>query len=356
MSSTDAQNSKGLNPCEVFLSDYQYKGYHPLNDKIILYSDNYEKNYFAAQFIPYAPGNQDQEPNFYFNREIALYKQVNKDNLPFVPLVKYIPPTPEYEGLIFTKFMRGSSLMHQIKIQKTANQPSKSTKYSLLNLEKIDSPFDDFEDDFSDHPIKASKSIIIEDFKYNNANKMINIYGISVAVSVLQKLNIMHRDIRPENILLDENCKPYLSDFGLARKVIGKQQMSGIRGTSPYIALEMFTEERKADISSDIFSLGVTMIMILQGEVTINDDSGRAVNAYTLKQPKLVKLLKQKKYNLPTNIPESLNDLIDRCLNVDPDQRPKIGDILDVLVNDQVIAFGGNEYKEYIEEMRSKLQ
>ena len=54
---------------------------------------------------------------------------------------------------------------------------------------------------------------------WSNTMKMINIYGIASAISYLHSLNILHLDIKPQNVLVDDFVFPYICDFGLSLKM-----------------------------------------------------------------------------------------------------------------------------------------
>ncbi|CAJ1975448.1 unnamed protein product [Sphenostylis stenocarpa] len=82
---------------------------------------------------------------------------------------------------------------------------------------------------------------------------------------------ILHLDVKPENILLDENYRALVSDFGLA-KLIGKDEsqmvVSAIRGTRGYLAPEWLLEQ---DISNktDIYSYGMVLLEIVGGRKNV---------------------------------------------------------------------------------------
>ncbi|XP_061347104.1 probable receptor-like protein kinase At5g20050 [Gastrolobium bilobum] len=82
---------------------------------------------------------------------------------------------------------------------------------------------------------------------------------------------ILHLDIKPENILLDENYRALVSDFGLA-KLIGKdesQVMSTIRGTKGYLAPEWLLEQGVSD-KTDIYSYGMVLLEIVGGKKNVS--------------------------------------------------------------------------------------
>lgn len=81
----------------------------------------------------------------------------------------------------------------------------------------------------------------------------------------LQSLNppVIHRDIKPENILIDRDSKVYLVDFGFAKLTDGELGVSSVvKGTPGFMPIEQLYN-RELTLSSDLYSLGVTLVCLL---------------------------------------------------------------------------------------------
>jgi serine/threonine protein kinase len=89
---------------------------------------------------------------------------------------------------------------------------------------------------------------------------------VASALAAALKRNIMHRDIKPGNILFNADGEPKLIDFGLARKVESTVQEEAVWGTPYYIAPEKIKRERE-DFLSDMYSLAGTLYHGLTGHV-----------------------------------------------------------------------------------------
>ena len=108
------------------------------------------------------------------------------------------------------------------------------------------------------------------------------IRDVASGLSYLHGLQIVHHDIKPDNILIDTNGNFVITDFGISVKFrstlrrnsqrqLQKQERSG---SLPYMGPEMFAEEAEAVNATDIWALGVTMYEMLSGELPFFGQGG----------------------------------------------------------------------------------
>lgn len=131
---------------------------------------------------------------------------------------------------------------------------------------------------------------------------------------------IIHRDVKPENMLLKRMNKSYtlkMSDFGLAQMVSGSTltTVGSMKGTPLYTAPEQFTEEGRKETRSDIYALGIILYDIATGYLPFQIE--RFLDAsrhHTYAEPPLPRTLNPQ-------LPEAFETIILRCLAKKPQHR-----------------------------------
>ncbi|MBA0727136.1 hypothetical protein Golax_000153, partial [Gossypium laxum] len=95
---------------------------------------------------------------------------------------------------------------------------------------------------------------------------------------------ILHFDIKPHNILLDDEFVPKISDFGLAKLCLEKESaisMTGARGTAGYIAPEVFSRNfGRVSHKSDVYSYGMMVLEMVGGRKNISVEVDRTSEIY----------------------------------------------------------------------------
>jgi len=113
----------------------------------------------------------------------------------------------------------------------------------------------------------GSLSVLIQEGKFSLQDTARIIERIAVALDHAHKQGIIHRDIKPDNILFDINDNPYISDFGVAKLTevsIDGDTESRVVGTPGYMSPEQAYDER-VDVRSDVYALGVVIYQMLSG-------------------------------------------------------------------------------------------
>ncbi len=85
------------------------------------------------------------------------------------------------------------------------------------------------------------------------------------ALHYVHSQNLLHRDIKPNNILVDENCHPVLIDFGTARELVSERTATMVESAG-YTPLEQLQSRAKRGAWTDIYALGCTMYRVITGE------------------------------------------------------------------------------------------
>ena len=109
---------------------------------------------------------------------------------------------------------------------------------------------------------------------------------VARALSFAHERGLVHRDVKPQNVLLNEDGQAKVTDFGIARSldVHGVTQTGTVLGTSDYIAPEQ-ARGQKVDPKTDIYSLGVVLYELLSGEVPFSGDNFVAVAMRHVNEP-----------------------------------------------------------------------
>jgi len=127
---------------------------------------------------------------------------------------------------------------------------------------------------------------------------------------------VIHRDLKPQNIMLDKSGRAYVMDFGIARSMLGEgmTQTGALIGTPDYMSPEQ-AKGLALDVRSDLFSVGIIFYEMLSGQVPFDADTTMGKLWKRTNEP--AKPLGE----LDKAIPQALSDIVRRCLEIDPQKR-----------------------------------
>ena len=144
------------------------------------------------------------------------------------------------------------------------------------------------------------------------------ILDVARALEYAHSHNVIHRDIKPDNILLTRSGVAKLADLGLARRTDEESHLTALRqgfGSLFYIPCEQAFNAKQADARSDIYALGGTLYHLLTGEVPFPGNSHMAI------AEKKVQGRFTAASVLNPSVPPVLDRILLKMMALDPDDR-----------------------------------
>ena len=144
--------------------------------------------------------------------------------------------------------------------------------------------------------------------------------AVSIAIQVAMGLeaahnnHIIHRDIKPQNIIISKDGKVKMTDFGIAKAASSNTITSNVMGSVHYTSPEQ-ARGGYSDAKSDIYSLGVTLFEMLTGRVPFNGDTTVAIAIMHIQEP-----LPSPREFVP-DLPISVEKIVLKCCQKSPDRR-----------------------------------
>lgn len=147
---------------------------------------------------------------------------------------------------------------------------------------------------------------------------------VALALDYAHGRGLVHRDLKPPNVLFDDQNNAFLTDFGIAKLITGEAKSQHLTqegmtlGTPSYMAPEQWTED-EIDASVDIYALGVVLFEMLTGKLPfVAGTPFRVMHMHLTEPPPSV-------YSLNPNLPPNLDTVIQTVLAKDPKDRYESG-------------------------------
>ena len=163
---------------------------------------------------------------------------------------------------------------------------------------------------------KTLKKIIKENGRLSSVKTVDIVFQVAKALECAHKSNIIHRDIKPDNIMITEDNMVKVMDFGIAKVDDSRTatNSNNIMGTVRYLSPEQ-AKGNIADCRTDIYSLGIVMYEMVTGQVPYNAESSISIAMMHIQEP----VIPPKE--IIRDIPENINGVILKCMEKEPIKR-----------------------------------
>jgi serine/threonine-protein kinase len=222
--------------------------------------------------------------------------------------IKFLADDLAKEKLNVDRFNRearvGASLDHPHIVRTLLYGRDRESGRHAMVLEYVDGP--------------SCQYLLDRDGKLSVDDSVLIVYHIAQALAYMHENRVIHRDVKPDNILLSADGLAKLSDFGLAKRRGGPDDLTantGGLGTSWYMPFEQAKSAEFADERSDIFSLGATFYHMLTGMVPFPGNNHAEIVAR--KQADRFEPVSATNKSLPP----ALDPILRKMLALDPRQR-----------------------------------
>ncbi|MCL4546827.1 MAG: FHA domain-containing serine/threonine-protein kinase [Deltaproteobacteria bacterium] len=247
------------------------------------------------------------------NQIIENYKIVNllgKGGMASVYLAENFQKNPQKVAIKVLELDIEENAEYTLRFKKEAFICS---KFSHPNIVKVYS-YGIFEDKYyliMEFVDGKDLSFYIRNNKKRSIKDIINIaYQISSALSFAHKNKVIHRDIKPQNIILDKYGKIKITDFGIAKiNVSHTLTAEGERvvGTTYYMSPEQIKGE-PIDLKTDIYSMGILLYEMVSGKNPYEANTPLAIiNGHLYKTPAPLK-------NIRNDVPDYFINVINKCI------------------------------------------
>jgi eukaryotic-like serine/threonine-protein kinase len=233
----------------------------------------------------------------------AVYKAADSELDRFVAL-KIIRPELVSNPSILARFKQELLLAHQVTHRNVIRiyDLGEAEGLKFITMEYIEG--------------KDLRSILREKQKFSPEEAVDVIQQVCNALEAVHSVGVIHRDLKPQNIMQDASGRVLVMDFGLARTLEGDgmTQTGALVGTMEYMSPEQALA-KDLDQRSDIFALGLILYELLTGKTPFKAESALA---------SLIKRTQERAIpvsDVDSLIPGALSGIVSKCLERDVDQR-----------------------------------
>lgn len=206
----------------------------------------------------------------------VVYKAIDESILKRVVAIKVIKPDKSSSERFYKRFVKEAKVLSNL---------------SHMNIVKV----------FDYGDVEGLPYLVMEYIPSGSLSKNISspmeleqalklIIPISRALSYVHSKNIIHRDVKPANILINDVGQPLLSDFGILKMIDTEESQvitstGMIVGTTSYMSPEQIQGEKNIDFRTDVYSLGVLFYQLLTGQLPYNGNSAIEIATKHINEP-----------------------------------------------------------------------
>ncbi|KAL3694551.1 hypothetical protein R1sor_008202 [Riccia sorocarpa] len=160
---------------------------------------------------------------------------------------------------------------------------------------------------------KGSLASLSKKIRLTHSHIMAYTRQILRGLKYLHDMNIVHRDIKCANILVDVRGTCKLADFGLAKQISALDQLKSCKGSAYWMAPEVIDPKKTYWLAADIWSLGCSVLEMFTGSPPFGDQEWYRV---------LWKVGHGEAPPIPEDLSEDAQDFLRQCLQINPSDRP----------------------------------
>jgi serine/threonine protein kinase len=190
---------------------------------------------------------------------------------------------------------------------------------------------------------------------WNMTKKAIVAAGVAIAMCFMHKQNVIHRDLKTENVMLDSDFYPRVADFGLSKIMsMGEEQVKNALemtqnvGTPLYMAPELFEDSTDPYTTAvDVYAYGMFMYELCTTAKPFKEKSQET--PFKFQQY----VIDGQRPTIPPYVPDPFKELMTKCWDKAAEQRPTFQEIVEAISTGQFVFDDTDqqEYEDYLDKL-----